>query len=103
MRALLIIYLMIMVCTLASGDSVYSIPSIDSISYPAQPVETSEQDVVNAWRGLVTNTADLGTSMAQGVIDDGGIIATTKKHKKFYGAIAIFGFLTFLWLRNRSH
>ena len=96
MRAQIIICLMVMVCILASGDSAFSIPVVDSVSYPIKPPETSEQDVVDAWRGVVKESTELGTAMAQGVIDDGGIVATIKHHKKFYGAIAIFGFLFLL-------
>ena len=102
MRARIIFCLMVLVCILASADSAYSVTPIDSVSYPIKPPETSEQDVVDAWRGVVKESTELGTAMAQGVIDDGGIVATIKHHKKFYGAIAIFGFLTLIWLKTRD-
>ena len=87
---------MVMVCILVSADSAYSITRVDSVSYPPKPKETTEQDVVDAGEGVVKESTELGSAMAQGVIDDGGIVATVKHHKKFYGAIAIFGFLFLL-------
>jgi hypothetical protein len=94
---------MILVCILANGEYAFSIPVVDSVSYPPKPKETSEQQLINAWNNVGKESNELGSAIAQGVIDDGGIVATIKHHKKFYGAIAIFGFLTLLWLKNRNH
>ncbi|MFZ4462500.1 MAG: hypothetical protein ACOYN5_01535 [Bacteroidales bacterium] len=96
MRAQIIICLMVLVCVLAIGDSAYSITPVDSVSYPIKPPETSLEDVVAAGKGVLKESTELGTAMAQGVIDDGGIVATIKHHKKFYGTIAIFSFLFLL-------
>ena len=87
---------MVMVCILVSADSAYSITRVDSVSYPPKPKETSEQQLIDAWNNVGKESNELGSAMARGVIDDGGIVATIKHHKKFYGAIAIFGFLFLL-------
>ena len=96
MRAQIIFCLMVLVCVLVIGDSAYCMTPTDTISYPPKPPETSLEDVVAAGKGVVKESTELGSAMAQGVIYDGGIIATAKRHKKFYGSIAIFGFLFLL-------
>jgi len=93
---------MVMVCIFVCGDSAYSMTPVDSVSYPIKPPETSLEDVVAAGKGVVKESTELGSAIAQGLIDDGGIMATIKHHKKFYGTIAIFGFLTLIWLKTRD-
>jgi hypothetical protein len=103
MRAQLVICLMVLVCVLGNVDSAFCVTYVDSISYPPKPKETTEQEVVDAWNNVGRESNELGTSMAQGVIDDGGIIGTVKRHKKFYGAIAIFSILLLCWFGGRRN
>ena len=76
--------------------------SSEEITFPPKPPETTTKEMVNAGKGLVRETKELGTAIVKGVKDDGGIIATLRKHKKFYGSIFIFFILSMLFLRNRS-
>ena len=103
MRTRLVICLMAEVCICVFVASGLSVNNQDTISYPPKPPETTTMEMVNAGKGLVNETTELGTAIVKGVKDDGGIIATIKKHKKFYGSIFIFGLLTLIWLKNRNH
>jgi len=94
---------MAMVCICVLAASGLSVNNQDTISYPPKPPETTTKEMVDAGKGLVRETKELGKAMLNGVIDDGGIINTLKKHKKFYGSIFIFGVLTLIWLKNRTH
>ena len=96
MRARIIICLILLVCIFASGESAFCVTPVDSISYPQKPPETSLEEVVAAGKSVVKESTELGSAVVKGVKDEGGIIATIKHHKKFYGAIAIFGFLFLL-------
>jgi len=73
----------------------------EEITYPPKPPKTTTKDMVDAGKGLVRETKELGTAIVKGAKEDGGIIATIKKHKKFYGSFSIFFFLSMLFLRNR--
>ena len=94
---------MAVVCICVFAASGLSVNIQDTISYPPKPPETTTKNMVDAGKGLVSETKELGTAIIQGVKDDGGIITTVKKHKKFYGSIFIFGLLTLIWLKNRNH
>jgi len=74
----------------------------DSTSYPPKLPKTKISDIVNAANGLAKETTELGQAMITGVKEDGGVIATLKKHKKFYGGIFVFGILTIIWLKTRD-
>ena len=103
MRTRLVICLMAVVRICVFAASGLSVNNQDTISYPPKPPETTTMEMVNAGKGLVKETNELGTAIVQGVKDDGGIIATVKKHKKFYSGIFIFGLLTLIWMKNRTH
>ena len=94
------ILVVVSVCGLK--DSAFSMTTVDTITYPPKPPETSMEDVVAAGESVVKESTELGNAMAQGVKDDGGIIATVKKHKKFYGGIFVFSVLTLIWLKTRD-
>ncbi|MCX6244685.1 MAG: hypothetical protein NTU98_08270 [Bacteroidetes bacterium] len=100
MRTPKVICLMVLVCICLSSSGFPSTIQ-DTISYPPKPPETTTEEMVNAGKGLVKETTELSKAMIIGVKEDGGIVATIRKHTKFYGSIAIFGILTLLWLKNR--
>ena len=74
----------------------------DEVTYPPKPPETSMEEVVAAGEGVVKESTELGTAVVKGVKDDGGIIATIKHHKKFYGSIFIFFVLLMCWFGGRK-
>ena len=90
------------VCLCAITCSGFSVNAQDSISYPPRQKETTTKEMVDAGKGLIKETTELGKAMVNGVRDDGGISATIKHHKKFYGSIFIFGVLSLIWLKNRT-
>lgn len=101
MRAFRVIYLMVVVCLCLTLDG-FSMEIMDSTSYPPKLPETTLKELVDAGKGLAKETKELGQAMINGVKDDGGIIATVKKHKKFYGGIFVFGLLYLVWLKTRD-
>jgi hypothetical protein len=94
--------LMVLVCLFLSTISGFSAVNQEEITYPPKPPETTMKEMVDAGKGLVRETKELGGAMIDGVKDDGGIIATIKHHKKFYGSIFIFFVLFLCWLRGRT-
>jgi len=86
-------------CLISAG---FSDEIQDSLSYPPPPEKTSTRELVDAAEGLAKETKELEQAMIRGVEEDGGVVATIKKHKKFYGGIFIFGVLTLIWLRIRD-
>ena len=94
--------LLVLVCLFLFTISGFSSPNQDTISYPKKLPETTIREMVDAGKGLVKETKELGQAMISGVKDDGGVVATVKRHQKFYGSIFIFGFLTFIWLKTRD-
>lgn len=92
---------MVVVCICLSSFG-FSVNNQDTISYPSKQPETSLKEMVDAGKGLAKETKELGQAMINGVKEDGGIIATVKKHKKFYGGIFVFGLLYLVWLKTRD-
>jgi len=102
MKKIWVILILIVVSVCGLNDSAFPVTTEDSITYPPKPPETTVKEMVDAGKGLVKETTELGKAMVNGVKEDGGITATLKKHKKFYGSIFIFFVLYLLWLKNRS-
>lgn len=92
---------MVVVC-LCLTSSGFSGEIQDSTSYPPKQPETSLKEMVDACKGLAKETKELGQAMIRGVKEDGGVVATIKRHKKFYGGIFVFGLLTMIWLKTRD-
>lgn len=92
---------MVVVCLCLTLDG-FSMEGQDSTSYPPKPPETTIKEMVDAGKGLAKETKELGQALINGVKEDGGIISTVKKHKKFYGGIFVFGLLYLVWLRTRD-
>jgi hypothetical protein len=101
MRTLQVICLMVVVCFCPTSAG-FSSTIQDSISYPSKPPETTIKEMVDAGKGLAKETTELGKAMVNGVKEDGGVVATIRKHKKFYGGIFVFGLLTLIWLKTRD-
>lgn len=93
-RKMLLIALLLIACTSGYCD--------EEISYPPKPPETTIKEMVDAGKGLAKETKELSKAMINGVKEDGGVIATVKKHKKFYGGIFVFGLLYLVWLKTRD-
>jgi hypothetical protein len=100
MRKMILIWSITLTSILGFGNVL--VDSNEEITYPPKPPQTTTKEMVNAGKGLVKESKELGLMIVQGGKDDGSIIATVKKHKKFYGSIFIFTVLTLIWLRNRS-
>jgi len=101
MRKFRVFYLMVVVC-LCLTSAGFSSEIQDSISYPPKLPETTIKEMVEAGKGLAKETKELGQAMVTGVKEDGGVVATIRKHKKFYGGIFVFGVLTLIWLKTRD-
>ena len=93
---------MIVVCLCLIPSSGFSVNNQDTISYPPKPPETTLKEMGDAAKGLAKETTELGKAMVNGVKEEGGVIATAQRHKKFYGGIFVFGLLYLVWLKTRD-
>ena len=102
MKTLIVICLITVLTICGVKDSVFSMNPPEEITYPPKPKLTEFKDVNNAFDSLKASVKDLAGAVV-GDIKKQGINKSVHDHSKFYGSIFIFGVLTLIWLKNRTH
>ena len=100
MKTKMVIYLLVLVCLCAITSAGYSLNTTEEITYPPKPKPTEIKEIVNSVDSLKANVKDLSRAVT-GDIRKHGMIESVKGHKKFYGAIFVFGILSLIWLKSR--